>query len=288
MATGWVKSLQCGSRAAEDVYSPEPKPLLPTAGSCRRSVDGLKDVIIQTSRDPHRRKHRRKPPRSPPLPPRLPQPSKTADEVIRRTHSGWPAGGRDLVPLFPALSELPEGHPSRNVVEIIFQTRWGNPKTFPGRVEMVFKIQSQPRTVARFEDYRETVKRRAGSGQGPKAERCLADGNEMMRFHCVGPMSGVIGVDAGGICAVIGGKGAAGVCTYDVSGAAHESTGGGRGMRAMLVCRVIAGRVWKRFGVGDPMLNGRVGFDSVSREDGELLVFDSRAVLPCFLVIYTL
>lgn len=54
------------------------------------------------------------------------------------------------------------------------------------------------------------------------------------------------------------------------------------------MCRVVAGRVSKQNGFMESLLDGRVGFDSVSGDNGELLVFDSRAVLPCFLIIYKL
>lgn len=194
-------------------------------------------------------------------------------------------------PVFPGLTELPEGHPSRNVVEIIFRTRWG-PKPFPGWVEIVFKIRSSPRTVARFEDYRAEVRQRAeklgrchgpGPDEGAAEARCVADGNEMMRFQCVGPTLGVTGP-----WALTGEKGSTGqACSFDGSGAAHHSVGGGRGMRAILVCRVIAGRIGKRLRAGSGF-DGRAAFDSENGEDGELVVFDSRAVLPCFLVIYKL
>lgn len=159
---------------------------------------------------------------------------------------------------------------------------------------MIFKVQNGSKAVARFEEYRELVKGRAGSGS-PAGEtackeenaRCVADGNEVMGFHCLGPTSGGGAYDAcNGAWTFPGGKGSV-ICTYSGSGGAHESAGGGRGMRAMLVCRVIAGRVSKPLGI-DSLLNGRVGFDSVSGDNGELLVFDSRAVLPCFLIIYKL
>lgn len=189
------------------------------------------------------------------------------------------------------MTELPEGHPSRNVVEIIFHTSWG-PKSFTGRVDMIFKVQNGARNVARFEEYREMVKSRSGSGSGldnpidEENARCVADGNEVMRFQCLGPTAGANGMnDSWSLSA---GKGAA-ICTFSGSGGAHESAGGGRGRKAMLVCRVIAGRVSKRVGFGyDSVINGRVGYDSVSGESGELLVFDPRAVLPCFLIIYKL
>ncbi|KAF9614254.1 hypothetical protein IFM89_016546 [Coptis chinensis] len=144
---------------------------------------------------------------------------------------------------------------------------------------MVLKVNNPPRTVTRFEEYRHVVKCRVGSGDGG---RCLADGNEVMRFYCVGPTAGAI-YDMSGLCEFSGKNRT--ICTYSGSGRAHESFGGGKGRRAMLVCRVIAGRVCKRLGV-ESFLEGRVGFDSVSGDNGELFVFDSRAVLPCFLIIY--
>ncbi|PWA58638.1 hypothetical protein CTI12_AA371250 [Artemisia annua] len=136
----------------------------------------------------------------------------------------------------PALTDLPEGHPSRNVVEIIFHTSWSSPKVFSGRIEMVFKVQNLPRTVTRFEEYREMVK--SGSnvdndGSREDHARCVADGNEVMRFQCLGSTS-----SNGGACdgawSFQYGKGAA-LCTFSGSGVAHESAGGGRGRKAMLV-----------------------------------------------------
>lgn len=285
MASGWVKSLHCKSKAFEDVYHPNPKNLLPSS-SCRKSSQSIKDVVDTTKRKP--RKSKSTSPKPAERGSKCPRPVKS-EPVSAPTNRSTRAPD----PFFPALSELPEGHPSRNVVEIIFHTSW-SPKAFTGRVEMIFKVQNGSRTVTRFEEYREMVKCRAGSG-GPtdgstweENARCVADGNEVMRFHCMGPTSGSGTYDTrgGGAWAFPGAKGSA-ICTFSGSGAAHESAGGGRGRRAMLVCRVIAGRVSKQLRV-DSLLDGRVGFESVGGDNGELLVFDSRAVLPCFLIIYKL
>ncbi|KAK7307793.1 hypothetical protein VNO77_41170 [Canavalia gladiata] len=288
MASGWVKSLQCKSRAYEDVYHPNPKYLIPTA-SCRNSVQNIKDVVVDTTKPkPKPKKPLQKHPSS-----RYPSTTTSKSDfetTINRSRSiSTTRHARPPDTRLPSLTELTEGHPSRNVVEIIFHTSWG-PKPFSGRVEMIFKVHNGPRTISRFEEYREAVKGRAGPAQERNCDenaRCVADGNEVMRFHCLGPTSG--GAPYGGACAwsFPGGKGSA-ICTFSGSGCAHDSSGGGRGRRAMLVCRVIAGRVSKQIGFMESLLDGRVGFDSVSGDNGELLVFDSRAVLPCFLIIYKL
>ncbi|XP_042510782.1 uncharacterized protein LOC122086134 [Macadamia integrifolia] len=303
MATGWVKSLQCKSRAFEDVYHPNPKHLnhLLASSSCRKSVQNIKDVV-----DTAKKKHRKSNPPSPtPSSRSSRQPSKAEAGLnptnrVRRSVSSR-TSRTPPESFFPTLTELPEGHPSRNVVEIIFHTSW-SPKVFSGRIEMMFKVQHLAKTVARFEEYRELVKSRCGGGGGggnggsssasSKEDdvRCVADGNEVMRFHCLGPATGWIH-DDGGMCTFSGKE--ATIRTFSGSGVAHENAGGGKGRRAMLVCRVIAGRVCKQIGM-DSFLEGHgrgrvgVGFDSVNGDNGELLVYDSRAVLPCFLIIYKL
>lgn len=71
-----------------------------------------------------------------------------------------------------------------------------------------------------------------------------------------------------------------------------EFDGGAEAKQAMLVCRVIAGRV-KKMGLESSQDGSLSGYDSVTGESGqytdleELLVFNTRAVLPCFIVIYS-
>ncbi|KDP25640.1 hypothetical protein JCGZ_20796 [Jatropha curcas] len=294
MATRWMKSLQCKSRAVEDVLSPNPKYLIPSS-SCRKSAQSIKDVIETATRNQrptkpkHHRLHhhhqRQNLQKSTSFSPTHTKPKPKSEPVSAPPSRSRSTRNPD--PLFPALTEVPDGHPSRNVVEIIFHTSWSN-KSFPGRIEMIFKVHNGTRTISRFEEYREMVKTRAGLSGGSTWEenaRCVADGNEMMQFYCLGPTGGVHEARCSA-WVFPGGKGAA-ICTFSGSGGAHESAGGGSGRRAMLVCRVIAGRVSKQIEF-DSLIDGRVGFDSVSGENGELLVFDPRAVLPCFLIIYKL
>ncbi|XP_058772898.1 uncharacterized protein LOC131646999 [Vicia villosa] len=304
MAGGWVKSLQCKSKAFEDVYNPNTKNRIHNT-SCKMSVQNIKDVVVETTK--HKPKPKPKPKKplqkhhSSRYPTSSTKPDFESESTMNRSRSTNATTATTTSrhqpapdPRFSSLTELTEGHPSRNVVEIIFHTSWG-PKPFSGRVEMIFKVHNGSRTVSRFEEYRESVKARSGSGSvnsdsednHEENARCVADGNEVMRFHCLGPTSGGGPYGGASVGLFPGGKGTA-ICTFSGSSGAHESSGCGRGRRAMLVCRVIAGRVSKQAGFMDSLLDGRVGFDSVSGDNGELLVFDSRAVLPCFLIIYKL
>ncbi|XP_062217498.1 uncharacterized protein LOC133917635 [Phragmites australis] len=268
MAAGsWVRSLHCKSTAAEDVAArgaAVPKklhPLLPRSAGCGISGDAHKNVASSKPKpkpNPNRAK-KTKPTSVPPSPPPGP-----------------------LGPL-SALTELPAGHSSRQVVEIIFLSSWSplppgastaTGGAFPGVVEMLFRVHNPARAVARFEDYRAAVRARAGG-----AARSAADGNEMMRFSQAPPY--------GSSSAATGGGDALLVRTFDGSGGAHASgRGPASGRRAMFLCRVIAGRVAEA-GTGSEPAPGKE-HDSVRVGKGELVVFNRRAVLPCFLIIYKL
>lgn len=142
---------------------------------------------------------------------------------------------------------------------------------------MLFRVHNPARAVARFEDYRAAVRARAGG-----ASRSAADGNEMMRFSPAPPPYGSASASA-----VTGGEEALRVRTFDGSGGAHASSARGlaaSGRRAMFLCRVIAGRVAEAGTTTGPGEE----HDSVRVGKGELVVFDRRAVLPCFLIIYKL
>ncbi|XP_010448871.1 PREDICTED: uncharacterized protein LOC104731250 [Camelina sativa] len=264
MPNGWIKSLQCKSKAFDDVCNFKTKPLISSSYGCsRKSSNCVKDVIdtrLLGNKNPKPDQNLR----------RL-KSCRTETELLNsqtRTRRSKSARSSET------LTELPDGHPSRNVVEIIFQSSWSSDE-FPGRIEMIFKVENGARTVTRFEEYREVVKSRAGLNVGTCEEedaRCLADGNEMMRFYPVPE-----GFN-GGACVFSGGKGQA-VCTFSGSGEAYVSGGCGGGRKVMMICRVIAGRVDDRIGFGS---------DSVAGRDGELFVFDTRAVLPCFLIIFRL
>uniref|UniRef100_A0A0A9FB50 C2H2-type domain-containing protein n=1 Tax=Arundo donax TaxID=35708 RepID=A0A0A9FB50_ARUDO len=216
-----------------------------------------------------------------------------------------------------AVTELVEGDSSRKIVEIICRTSLLKSESSCVRIERVFKVHNTQRTLSRFEEYREAVKLKA-SKLPKKHARCLADGNELLRFHgatiscALGTGAGAGGSSSSSLCTsdkcagcrIIRhgfstqkeGRAGVGVFTTSTSGRAFESIepcnddDDAATRKALLVCRVIAGRVHK------PLENlkefaGQTGFDSLAGKVGpysnieELYLLNPRALLPCFVVI---
>lgn len=213
---------------------------------------------------------------------------------------------------FLAVTELLEGDSSRKIVEIICRTSWLKNENSCGRIERVLKVHNMQKTLGHFEEHREMVKNRA-SKLPKKHPRCLADGNELLRFYgttimCSLGMNGSSSLCASekcNVCRIIRHgfstkkdlkKGGIGVFTTATSGRAFESIDelheahcvGVR--KALLVCRVIAGRVHKPLDSYQELAR-QSGFDSVAGKVGlyanieELYLLNPLALLPCFVVI---
>jgi len=240
--------------------------------------------------------------------------------------------------LHAAVSELGPEDSGRNIVGIIFKSSWQKrDRRSICHIDRILKVHNAPRTVARFEAYRDAVRSRC---RAVVAARAAADGNELLRFHsaplaCALGLSGATALccsssgaaaaaggaaDASSSTAAAAGRGAhpLGVRTTASSGRAHDcgssassssvelqphqqasDANAPAACRAMLVCRVIAGRV-RRDGDGATSSAAEEDpegpFDSVAGEDAasssvygnleELFVANPRAILPCFVVVY--
>ncbi|BAT89894.1 hypothetical protein LR48_Vigan08g075500 [Vigna angularis] len=208
-----------------------------------------------------------------------------------------------------AVTELVEGDSSRKIVEIICRTSWLKSENQCGRIERVLKVHNMQKTLARFEEYREMVKIKASKLQ-KKHPRCLADGNELLRFYgttvacslglngssslCLSEKCCVCRIIRNGFSAKKELKGGIGVFTTSTSGRAFESIeifGDEPSLRkALIVCRVIAGRVHRPLENIQEMA-AQTGFDSLAGKVGlysnieELYLLNPRALLPCFVVI---
>uniref|UniRef100_A0A804ULT6 C2H2-type domain-containing protein n=1 Tax=Zea mays TaxID=4577 RepID=A0A804ULT6_MAIZE len=79
-----------------------------------------------------------------------------------------------------AVSELGPEDSGRNIVEIIFKSSWHKRDRPICHIDRILKVHNAPRTVARFEAYRDAVRSRC---RAVVAARAAADGNELLRFH---------------------------------------------------------------------------------------------------------
>lgn len=214
------------------------------------------------------------------------------------------------------MSELLDGDTGKNIVQIIFKTGWTDTRKSPA-IHRILKIHNSVKILSRFEEYRELVKSKAArNGAVKRDERCIADGNELLRFHCctflcdlgLGGNSGICNQQYCSVCGIIKSGFSPkldGISTLSSSSRAHvaipeeieEEFKFMNVKRAMLVCRVVAGRVGSDSEVEDDVDKEGGGFDSVVGRSGsgtqlrvdeeELLVFNPRAVLPCFVIVYT-
>jgi len=204
---------------------------------------------------------------------------------------------------------------SKNIVEIIFQSSWLKKQTPVCQIDRVLKVHNTQKTINKFEEYRDLIKSKA-TKLPKKHSRCIADGNELLRFHSTTFMCS-LGLNGSSnlcnsiphcnVCSIIksGFKLAAserstekGILTTATSGRAHDRAEVGpeeHEKRAMLVCRVIAGRVKKSPEGGNDSDGSSPSeeYDSVAGATGvysnldELYVFNPKAILPCFVVIYS-
>ncbi|EOA27288.1 hypothetical protein CARUB_v10023405mg [Capsella rubella] len=215
-----------------------------------------------------------------------------------------------------AVSELIAGESSTNIVEIIFKSGWPEQVNRKSpEIIRILKIHNSQKILTRFEEYREFVKSKAARSRW-EDERCVADGNELLRFYCSTFMcdlgqngkSNLCGHQYCSICGIIGSGFSPkldGIATLATGWRGHvavpeeveEEFGFMNVKRAMLVCRVVAGRVGcdlmddvdKSEGGGYDSLVGQSGNKSgalLRIDDDELLVFNPRAVLPCFVIVY--
>lgn len=208
-----------------------------------------------------------------------------------------------------AVTELAEGDSSRKIVEIICRSSWIKSESQCGRIERVLKVHNMQKTLARFEEYREMVKIKA-SKLPKKHPRCLADGNELLRFYgttvacslgmngssslCVSARCSVCRIIRNGFSTKKELKGGVGVFTTSTSGRAFECIEIYEVdpciRKALILCRVIAGRVHRPL-ENIQELAGQMGFDSLAGKVGfysnieELYLLNPRALLPCFVVI---
>ncbi|KAH0470679.1 hypothetical protein IEQ34_000402 [Dendrobium chrysotoxum] len=198
-----------------------------------------------------------------------------------------------------AVSELGPDDTSRNIVDIIFQSSWLKKQAPACKIDRILKIHNSEKTIARFEDYRNSIKNKACK-LAKKYPRCIADGNELLRFHCTTltcslglhgstnlcdsiPKCRICSIIRDGIKADALGR----IRTMATSGRAHDlaQISSENEKRGMLVCRVIAGRV-KKSQDNSEEFDSVMGTSALYSSLDEIFVLNPKAILPCFVVIY--
>ncbi|XVE51201.1 hypothetical protein DITRI_Ditri02bG0020700 [Diplodiscus trichospermus] len=208
-----------------------------------------------------------------------------------------------------AVAALSARDSSKKIVELICQTGFSESENnFDHHIERVLKVHNMQRTLDEFEDYREMVKIKANK-LSKKHPRCLADGNELLRFYgttvaCSLGMnndSSLCTLEKCGLCHILrhgfltkkDSNGFQGVFTSSTSKRALEriklDEDDKHQRKALVVCRVIAGRVHKPLENLQEM-EGESSFDSLAAKVDchsnieELYSLNSSALLRCFVV----
>ncbi|KAK6264863.1 hypothetical protein QQP08_019005 [Theobroma cacao] len=208
-----------------------------------------------------------------------------------------------------AVTALSDGDSSKKIVELICQTSLLGSETEFGPIERILKVHNMQRSLAQFEDYREMVKIKANK-LSKKHPRCLADGNELLRFYgttvacsigmkntsspCTLKKCGICQILRHGFSTMEKSNGFRGVFTSSIGKRALECIEldeENRCLRkALVVCRVIAGRVQNPLENAQEMASQSSfdslagNFDSHSNIE-ELYSLNPRALFPCFVVI---
>ncbi|KAK3009960.1 LOW QUALITY PROTEIN: hypothetical protein RJ639_012352 [Escallonia herrerae] len=192
---------------------------------------------------------------------------------------------------------------------MIFRAASPCPSRDSRKITEVLKVNNTMETLERFEEYRETVKKECFK-QHKRHPRSMVDGNELLQFYgatiicCCEKQYGVSDLCKDPNCRVCriiesGFKTAcnkrAGILMNTSSTAMSEATNvttEKNVKRAVILCRVVAGRVVLSIGLIEMTIDWahRDDYDSIrsgqnSRSD-HLIVRDPSAVLPCFIIVF--
>ncbi|KAM7498963.1 hypothetical protein LguiA_023377 [Lonicera macranthoides] len=201
--------------------------------------------------------------------------------------------------------ELEIGNPSRNIIEMIFRAASTPPlRHYKKKIKRVLRVNNSMEALERFENYREYVKNKPYE-QYRRNPRSMVDGNELLQFYsttmtcCRGKQYRVSKLceDAScRVCRIIhsgfntGYRRKTGIQLSTSSERSNDEntiigiTNGKNEKKAIIVCRVIAGRIANRI---DGEYEGE--YDSIGSGMKSkleyLIVKNPCAVLPCFVIV---
>uniref|UniRef100_A0A7N0UJ73 C2H2-type domain-containing protein n=1 Tax=Kalanchoe fedtschenkoi TaxID=63787 RepID=A0A7N0UJ73_KALFE len=214
-----------------------------------------------------------------------------------------------------AVAELPKGSSTRSVIERICRTSLSESETVDGWIQTVLKVNNLPKAKLQFEDYRHHVQTKASQLSNPHP-KLLADGYELMRFYCTTVecykrakrYSTSCSSKTCAVCQILrlgfssakaadNNNGGQGIITTSSSGRslqlAAQTDGSQMSRKALILCRVIAGRVHSSSDSHQEQAPPQRTYDSMAKNIGpyntrvyeELVSLNSKAILPCFVII---
>ncbi|XP_050379483.1 uncharacterized protein LOC126796802 [Argentina anserina] len=211
--------------------------------------------------------------------------------------------------LIKAFSELVEKDHPVGIVESIVRSGWASSEVGL-KIEKVLRVNHSKNVLRRLEEYREDVKATYKKGRILKRmEKLVVDGNELLQFHgatvtCSLGINGDTSICQRKCCQVCRmitselSDDDGTISFFGTSWMAHQKVSREclkkkmTARKALVICKVIAGRI-AHFHAHGLMDNDGGEFDSVMAWNGnqfsdskELLILNSEAVLPCFVIIY--
>ncbi|KAI9185201.1 hypothetical protein LWI28_005270 [Acer negundo] len=197
------------------------------------------------------------------------------------------------------------GDPSRNIIETIFQKALINPLKPSRKIKRVLKVKNSVEILERFEKYREKVKKKAYEDYYKRHPRSSVDGNEVLRFYGTVMTCGERSTQVSELC----NDPFCRVCRIIQSNFDTEHLNGNgirmsrsseemcdnmvalitkkkKIKRAVIVCRIIAGLVDDGEHEHDQECDSFRSSELHSNSEN-LIVRNSCAVLPCFVIVFT-
>ncbi|RVX14689.1 hypothetical protein CK203_011861 [Vitis vinifera] len=201
--------------------------------------------------------------------------------------------------------ELSVEDSSRNVIEMIFRAAATSPSRDSRKIERILRVKHSSEILERFEKYREMIKKKAYE-QHNRHPRCVVDGNELLQFYgtqmncCSQKLNRVIELCKDFTCQVCRiiqsgfdteyGKKygiALSSCSTTSSGNTPAIYKGANAKRAVIVCRIIAGRVVNMVDRESEDRYDSIRVGGLYSKLEYLIVRNPSAVLPCFVIVFT-
>ncbi|KAL6313857.1 hypothetical protein AAG906_010276 [Vitis piasezkii] len=200
--------------------------------------------------------------------------------------------------------ELSVEDSSRNVIEMIFRAAATSPSRDSRKIERILRVKHSSEILERFEKYRDDKKK--AYEQHKRHPRCVVDGNELLQFYgtqmncCSQKLNRVIELCKDFTCQVCRiiqsgfdteyGKKygiALSSCSTTSSGNTPAIYKGANAKRAVIVCRIIAGRVVNMVDRESEDRYDSIRVGGLYSKLEYLIVRNPSAVLPCFVIVFT-